>query len=185
MEDTNASCSGLEAQLPLDLTLSRAAAAFRDADFFESCALFWSAGLDHITSSTSPGTKIEEEEDSLTILISALDLEQELGLDVQAEEPIDLVFPATTATEVKKSPDSSVFVDAETISPIHNYVLTALCYLARHINVRMDILPSGQDTLTSLGPPQRYYISLTDVQKQTYHAMLAVVLATASSIAKR
>ena len=60
----------------MDLTLARAAAAFRDADFFEACVLFWSAVLDPLASAQSE-----------TDLLKGLDLEEELGLDVQAEEP--------------------------------------------------------------------------------------------------
>ncbi|KAF9349901.1 hypothetical protein BGX26_011865 [Mortierella sp. AD094] len=162
--------SNEEAHPPMDLTLARAAAAFKDADFFESCILFWSAALE-ISSSN-------EDEDSLASLAIGLDLEQELGLDVQAEDPIDLVFPVAVANG-EENPHT---IDAKTIAPIQTYILTALCYLARHINVRIDILPSGQDTLTSLGPPQRYYISLTAQQKDIYHGLLAIVFATTSSI---
>ncbi|KAF9170592.1 hypothetical protein BGX21_009266 [Mortierella sp. AD011] len=160
-----------EAQPPLDLTLARAAAAFKDADFFESCILFWSAAFD--LSSTN------KDDDLLASLAIGLDLEQELGLDVQAEDPIDLVFPVAIANGVE-APHT---INAKIITPIQTYILTALCYLVRHINVRIDILPSGQDTLTSLGPPQRYYISLTAQQKDIYHNMLAIVFATTSSIA--
>ncbi|KAF9114264.1 hypothetical protein BGX27_011315 [Mortierella sp. AM989] len=154
----------------MDLTLARAAEAFKDADFFESCILFWSAALENPSST--------ETDESLTALANGLDLEQELGLDVQAEDPIDLVFPnaITTGTE-----DSST-IDTKTVTPIQAYIMTALCYLTRHINIRIDILPSGQDTLTSLGPPQRYYISLTAQQKATYHNMLAIIFTTTSSI---
>ncbi|KAF9201243.1 Dual specificity protein phosphatase 23 [Haplosporangium sp. Z 27] len=159
-----------EAHSPVDLTLARAAAAFKDADFFESCILFWSAALDH------PSI---EDEDALESLAIGLDLEQELGLDVQAEDPIDLVFPDISADDATNPPA----IDAKSISSIQTYILTALCYLARHINIRIDILPSGQDTLTSLGPPQRYFISFTSQQKSLYHEMLAIIFATTSSIA--
>ncbi|KAG0228379.1 hypothetical protein BGX31_006590 [Mortierella sp. GBA43] len=166
MADDNSSSHAGEAQLPMDLTLARAAAAFRDADFFEACVLFWSAALDHHVDlvSSDPGTV-----ESLAVVAAGLDLEQELGLDVQAQEPIDLVFPTTTSTTTTTTTTTPW---SSEISPIQNYILTALCYLARHINIRIDILPSGQDTLTSLGPPQRYYISLTAQQKQFYHDML-------------
>ena len=160
----------------MDLSLARAAAAFRDADFFEACILFWSAALDHHVdlASEDPGTVA-----TYAAVAAGLDLDQELGLDVQAHEPVDLVFPITTTTH--PLPDE---ITPDTISSIQTYILTALCYLARHINVRIDLLPSGQDTLTSLGPPQRYYIALTAAQKQIYHNMLAIVLATESSIAR-
>ncbi|KAG0372996.1 hypothetical protein BGX24_012312 [Mortierella sp. AD032] len=163
--------------LSMDLTLARAAAAFKDADFFEASVLFWSALLD--------STLLEiETTDSLMALANGLDLEQELGLDVQAEEPIDLVFPLTTSTnsDDDQSQQESAIIDEDTITPLQTYVLTALCYLSRHINVRLDLLPSGQDTLTSLGPPQRFYGSLASVQKQLYHQLLAIVFATLSSL---
>ncbi|KAG0199430.1 hypothetical protein BGX28_007327 [Mortierella sp. GBA30] len=151
----------------VDLTLARAAAAFRDADFFESSILFWSAVLDH----SHPASESSEEASLLlTVLVNGLDLEQELGLDVQADEPIELVFPTAV----------NIAINSDTITPLQTYTLTALCYLARHINVRIDLLPAGQDTLTSLGPPQRYYGSLSLTQKELYHKLLAIVFATAS-----
>ncbi|CAO3570897.1 unnamed protein product [Mortierella alpina] len=151
---------------PIDLTLARAAAAFRDADFFEASVLFWYAVLDPLAAA-SPGTD----------LTKGLDLEEELGLDVQAEEPFELVFPAQV-------PPNTPHIDASTITPIQTYTLTALCYLSRHINVRIDLLPSGRDTLTTLGPPQRYYGALTSAQKELYQQLLAIVLATASKISQ-
>ncbi|KAG0346282.1 hypothetical protein BG004_001990 [Podila humilis] len=151
----------------LELTLARAAVAFKDADFFESNILFWSAALN------------STERELLEALASDLDLEHDLGLDVQADQPIDLVFPRsidyTVAHVGHLSPVS--------ISSVHTYILTAICYLSRHINVRMDILPSGHDTtLTSLGSPQRFFATLTANQRQMYHTMLAIVLTTSSSI---
>lgn len=151
----------------LELTLARAAAAFKDADFFESNILFWSAALE------------STEREVLEALATDLDLEQDLGLDVQAQEPIDLVFPRNA----NYTNNSISHLSPVSISSIHTYILTAICYLSRHINVRMDILPSGQDTtLTSLGSPQRYFGSLTPHQRQVYHAMLAIIFATCSSI---
>ncbi|KAF9190485.1 Dual specificity protein phosphatase 23 [Haplosporangium sp. Z 767] len=160
----------------LDLTLARAAAAFKDADFFESSILFWSAALDQYVLDS-------ETEMDIAAVVNSLDLEQELGLDIQAEEPIDLSFPfSTTAKAINAIAAANMsMIDVNTITPIQTYVLTALSYLARHINIRIDILPSGQNTLTSLGPPQRYYGSLTQLQKQIYHNMLAIVLATTSA----
>ncbi|KAF9433829.1 Dual specificity protein phosphatase 23 [Entomortierella beljakovae] len=154
----------------VDLTLARAAASFKDADFFESCILFWSAAFEYISSTHSA--------DSLATLIHGLDLEQDLGLDVQAEEPIELSFPIAVANGAS----DSYVINSSNISPVQEYIITALCYLARHINIRIDILPSGQDTLTSLGTPQRYYISLTTKEKEVYHSMLAVAFTTISSI---
>ncbi|KAF9916628.1 hypothetical protein BX616_003274 [Lobosporangium transversale] len=164
----------------LELTLTNAAAAFKDADFFDSSILFWSAVLETTSfllspssSSISPDVELRA---SLDVLANGLDLEQELDLDVQADEPIiDLVFP----------PDhlGSNIINAETILPIQTYIITALCYLSRQINIRIDILPSGQDTLTSLGPPQRYYLSLNSPQKHLYHNILAIIFATNASIA--
>lgn len=160
----------------MDLILARAAAAFKDADFFEASVLFWSALLDTALLET-------ESPDSLMALANGLDLEQELGLDVQAEEPIDLVFPViTTIHNDDKSTQESMTIDEDIITPLQTYVLTALCYLSRHINIRLDLLPSGQDTLTSLGPPQRFYGSLASEQKHFYHQLLAIVFATLSSI---
>ncbi|KAG0215769.1 hypothetical protein BGX33_000880 [Mortierella sp. NVP41] len=160
----------------MDLTLVRAAAAFKDADFFEASVLFWSALLDSTLLAT-------ETPDSLAALANSLDLEQELGLDVQAEEPIDLVFPLTTTNnDQSHHQDDSTPVDEDTTTPLQTYVLTALCYLSRHINIRLDLLPSGQDTLTSLGPPQRFFGSLASEQKQLYHQLLAIVFATLSSL---
>lgn len=151
----------------LELTLARAAAAFKDADFFESNILFWSAALE------------STEREVLEALATDLDLEQDLGLDVQAQEPIDLVF----SRSADYTNSSISHLSPVSISSIHTYILTAICYLSRHINVRMDILPSGQDTtLTSLGSPQRYFGSLTPHQQQVYHAMLAIIFATCSSI---
>ncbi|KAF9904416.1 hypothetical protein EC991_002690 [Linnemannia zychae] len=162
--------------LSVDLTLARAAAAFKDADFFEASVLFWSALLDSTLLET-------ETPDSLMALASALDLEQELGLDVQAEEPIDLVFPLITTTDDSdQSQREGAVIDEYSITPLQTYVLTALCYLSRHINIRLDLLPSGQDTLTSLGPPQRFYGSLAPRQKLLYHQLLAIVFATLSSL---
>ncbi|KAG9324025.1 hypothetical protein KVV02_003504 [Mortierella alpina] len=152
---------------PMDLTLARAAAAFRDADFFEACVLFWSAVLD-------PRAAVESEAD----LTKGLDLEEELGLDVQAEQPFELVFPAY-------APSDTPHIDAHTITSIQTYTLTALCYLSRHINVRIDFLPSGRDTLTTLGPPQRYYGALTPEQKELYQQLLAIVLATATKVSQK
>ncbi|KAF9429857.1 Dual specificity protein phosphatase 23 [Podila epigama] len=158
----------------LELKLARAAAAFKDADFFESNILFWSAALE------------STERELLEALAAGLDLEQDLGLDVQLNAPIDLVFPRNVSLSSCSSSSIVGHLAPDTISSIHTYILTALCYLSRHINIRMDILPSGQDTtLTSLGSPQRYYGSLTPEQRQVYHAMLAIVLATASSIPYR
>ncbi|KAG0047710.1 hypothetical protein BGZ83_007281 [Gryganskiella cystojenkinii] len=154
--------------LPMDLILARVAAAFKDADFFESGVLFWAAVLD-------PRTDSEDSSSSAQAIAIALDLEQELGLDVQSEDPIELVFPSTPHLRI----------NPETITPFQTHVVTALCYLARHINVRIDILPSGQDTLTSMGPPQRFFASLTDTQKQTYHNLLAIVLTTSTELARR
>ncbi|KAF9966123.1 hypothetical protein BGZ70_003253 [Mortierella alpina] len=151
---------------PIDLTLARAAAAFRDADFFEASVLFWSAVLDPLATANAE-----------TDLTKGLDLEEELGLDVQAEEPFELLFPA-------HAPSDTPHIDANTITPIQTYTLTALCYLSRHINVRIDFLPSGRDTLTTLGPPQRYYGALTSAQKELYQQLLAIVLATASKISQ-
>ncbi|KAF9152082.1 hypothetical protein BG015_005831 [Linnemannia schmuckeri] len=163
--------------LSMDLTLARAAAAFQDADFFEASVLFWSALLDTTLLNT-------ETPDSLMALANGLDLEQELGLDVQAEEPIDLVFPLTTTISDNddQSQQESTIINEDTITPLQTYVLTALCYLSRHINIRLDLLPSGQDTLTSLGPPQRFYGSLGWEQKRLYHQLLAIVFATLSSL---
>jgi hypothetical protein len=162
--------------LSMDLTLARAAAAFKDADFFEASVLFWSALLDTALLET-------ESPESLKALANGLDLEQELGLDVQAEEPIDLVFPLTTIIDNDdQSQQESMTIDEDTITPLQTYVLTALCYLSRHINIRLDLLPSGQDTLTSLGPPQRFYGSLASEQKRLYHQLLAIVFATLSSL---
>ncbi|GJJ75612.1 hypothetical protein EMPS_07970 [Entomortierella parvispora] len=153
--------------LPLDLILDRAAAAFKDADFFESGLLFWTAVLDPRSA-----------DDSAQALALALDLEQELGLDVQAEDPIELSYPPQPAHHHLR-------IHAGTISAFQTHVVTALCYLARHINVRIDILPSGQDTLTSMGPPQRVYGSLTDAQKETYQDLLAIILATSTELTLR
>ncbi|KAF9548631.1 hypothetical protein EC957_005870 [Mortierella hygrophila] len=164
--------------LSMDLTLARAAAAFKDADFFETSVLFWSALLDTALLST-------ETSDSLVALVNGLDLEQELGLDVQAEEPIDLVFPLLTTTgndDEDLNLQEKITISEDTITPLQTYVLTALCYLSRHINIRLDLLPSGQDTLTSLGPPQRLYGSLGWDQKYLYHQFLAIVFATLSSL---
>ncbi|KAF8948781.1 hypothetical protein BGZ47_002754 [Haplosporangium gracile] len=163
--------------LSMDLTLARAAAAFQDADFFEASVLFWSALLDTTLLNT-------ETPDSLIALANGLDLERELGLDVQAEEPIDLVFPMTTTISDNddQSQQESKIIDENTITPLQTYVLTALCYLSRHINIRLDLLPSGQDTLTSLGPPQRFYGSMGWEQKRLYHQLLAIVFATLSSL---
>ncbi|KAF9573069.1 hypothetical protein EC968_009029 [Mortierella alpina] len=147
---------------PIDLTLARAAAAFRDADFFEASVLLWSAVLDPLAAA-----------ESAVDLTKGLDLEEELGLDVQAEEPLELVFPA-------HAPSDAPPINANTITSIQTYTLTALCYLSRHINIRIDILPSGRDTLTTLGPPQRFYGALTSEQKRLYQQLLAIVLATAS-----
>ncbi|KAF9128038.1 hypothetical protein BGW39_005379 [Mortierella sp. 14UC] len=167
--------SDSQASLSVDLTLARAAAAFKDADFFEASVLFWSALLDSTLLET-------ETPDSLMALANALDLEQELGLDVQAEEPIDLVFPLTTTCDEGQTRQENAAITEDTITALQTYVLTALCYLSRHINVRLDLLPSGQDTLTSLGPPQRFYGSLAPKQKQLYHRLLAIVFATLSSL---
>ncbi|KAG0324498.1 hypothetical protein BGZ99_001746 [Dissophora globulifera] len=166
-----------QSQAPVDVILARAAAAFKDADFFESSTLFWAAALDQHRSQ-SPDS---EHDDALTALASGLDIEQELGLDVQAEDPIDLIFPSSTGATTTAG--ATAIIRSSNISSIQTYILTALCYLSRHINVRIDILPSGQSTLTSMGPPQRYYISLTPHQKQIYRDMLAIVFATTSSIA--
>ncbi|KAF9930660.1 Dual specificity protein phosphatase 23 [Linnemannia zychae] len=156
--------------ISMDLTLARAAAAFKDADFFEASVLFWSALLDSSLLET-------ETADSLIALANSLDLEQELGLDVQTEEPIDLVFPP-----IANESNQCQYIDEDNVTPLQTYVLTALCYLSRHINIRLDILPSGQDTLTSLGPPQRFYGSLATEQKLLYHQCLAIIFATLSSL---
>jgi hypothetical protein len=58
-----------QASLSVDLTLARAAAAFKDADFFEAGVLFWSALLDSTLLET-------ETPDSLMALVNALDLDQ-------------------------------------------------------------------------------------------------------------
>ncbi|KAI1310280.1 hypothetical protein EDD11_003749 [Mortierella claussenii] len=177
MADTISTSTGIEVQPQLDLILARAAAAFRDADFFESNILFWSAVLELPSLSEEKTSESAVTEDALAALASQLDLEEELGLNVQAEPPIDLVFPLTTTASKSHST-----INAETISSIQTYIITALCYLSRHINVRIDILPTGQDTLTSLGPPQRYFLILSPRQKQVYHDILAIVLATVTSI---
>ncbi|KAF9971306.1 hypothetical protein BGZ73_005764 [Actinomortierella ambigua] len=202
----------------LALTLTQAAAAFRDADFFESAVLYWSAAL--------AATNIEPIEEDQPIHESLLefgfDLEQELGLDVQQQEPIELVYPPTlrtaaptTATMLRqqqqqrlpqqaKGQDTPVDHGSQapatdldqqgqdrpqrhtiplrrsTTPPLLVYIMSALAYLSRQINVRIDILPSGNDTLTSLGPPQRFYGTLSPAQQSLYHDLLAIVLATTS-----
>ncbi|KAF9433544.1 hypothetical protein BGZ76_009302 [Entomortierella beljakovae] len=155
--------------IPTELKLSGAATAFRNKDFFKSCILLWSAALDiHSPSET---------DDILSTLASELDLEKELAHDSQPMVFDDLVFsPKTNTTESIPSA-----IDAESITPIQTYILSTLCYLSWYINIRIDILPSSQDTLTSLGAPQRYYMSLSAQQKDRYHSMLAIVLSTVTS----
>ncbi|KAG0234198.1 hypothetical protein BGW42_006836 [Actinomortierella wolfii] len=178
----------------LALTLSQAAAAFRDADFFESAILYWSVAL-----ACTPAEALEDPFDE-EILEFGMDLEQELGLDVQQHDPIELVYPPTIRRvvaaqqnylrqKINGSEDQekdvhghqqrhTIPLGQSTTPPLFVYILTALAYLSRQINIRIDILPSGNDTLTTLGPPQRYYGALSPVQRSLYHDLLAIVLAT-------
>ncbi|KAF9161303.1 hypothetical protein DFQ26_004680 [Actinomortierella ambigua] len=197
----------------LALTLSQAAAAFRDADFFESSVLYWSAALAFTALDEIDNDQIVHE----GLLEFGFDLEQELGLDVQLQEPIELIYPPTILkaavartgmlrqqqppllfqgagesgslnhgpTDVDqhtRHPQQwhTIPLGRTTTPPLHVYIMSALAYLAQHINIRIDILPSGSDTLTSLGPPQRYYGALSPAQRSLYHDLLAIVLATTS-----
>ncbi|KAF9346910.1 hypothetical protein BGX34_003526, partial [Mortierella sp. NVP85] len=93
---------------------------------------------------------------------AGLGLEQDLGLDIQAHGSMDLFFPSTNLT--LPLPDE---VAPDTIFSIQRYIITALCYLARHIDT--DLLSTGQDTLTSLESSQRTTALCQGYTEWQYH----------------